>query len=453
MYMYMHLCVATSNGREFYVGFMRNLGASNLTTLKLWIGTIYAVNVEYVIESQNGIIHQGMVNSNAPVSVSVNSSFQVLTGGFDNREKGLHIYTITDPGSIYVIVENSLSPINQGLYLAYPCLTFDNQDKYIYYVISSGVASSPQSQFLLIGYENDTEISIIPSQSVTLPQDLQLSDSSILSLETDDMYNGTIHQMQTVLVASNSDLTGTKIVSNKPLSIIAGHECGNVPAKSTSTCEPFAIQAPPSLTWGNTFLLTSFGNRNADTVFKMVSAEITDIVITCAKTLAFKNITQLQYLVPPNEHCFLRSTEPILLVQFAMPGSKDGRGDSAVALVSPIDQFVHSVSFIAPEANAFSGVYIGVTVSAEHYNSNNIFYDGELLDCDWNMILDNNSTVQGYGCSYTITNLHNSISQHTVSHLAPNGLISVLVYAFNESNVGVAYLAGQRITVGFAGEY
>ncbi len=318
-------------------------------------------------------------------------------------------------------------------------------------MISTDVVSSPQSQFLLVGCENDTTLSIIPSQSVTLPQDIQLSVLSI-SLEAEDVYHGTIHQMQTVLITSNNDLTGTKIVSNKPLSVIAGHECASIPSH-LSGCEPLAVQLPPSLTWGNTFLLASFSGRDTDTVFKFVSTEPADVVIACERSLSLENITSFQFSVSAGTYCFVRSTQPILFVQFATSGINDGRGDPAVALVSPVDQYVHNISFTVPPGNIFSGVYISVTVSAQHFDNNSIFYDGETLVCSWIEIYDDNATLSGYGCNYTITNLRNELaSQHHVSHLEPDGLISVLVYAFSTSSIGVAYLAGQRITVGYVGE-
>ena len=442
---------ATSNGRDFYIGYMRNFGSTSFTTLRLWIGTTSTENVEYVIESRGEIIQQETVNSTSPTTVAIDANFQVTDSSFENREKGLHIYITTDTGSIYVIAENSVSPFNQGVFLAYPCLTF-NEDEYEYYVISTEVVSTPQSQLLLVGCENDTKISITPSQPITLPRDLQSSNTSdSISLEAEDVHNVTIHQLQTVLISSNGDLTGTRIVSSKPLSVIAGHECGNVPSHTTG-CEPFAVQVPPSFTWGNTFLLASFGGRDTDTVFKFVSTVPTNVVIACEQTLGLSNVTEFQFAVSANMYCSLRSSKPILLVQLATSGSDDGRGDPAIALVSPVDQYVHNISFLAPPANTFSGVYISVTVSAEYYSSDSIFYDGEVLDCTWNEIYGDNSTVTGYGCNYTITNLRTDLpSQHVVSHLEPNGLISVLVYAFSTSNIGLAYLAGQQITAGAIG--
>ncbi len=83
-------------------------GSFGFTTLRLWISTIYDKNVEYVIESRDGIIRQGTVNSSAPVSATIDINFQVIASSFDNREKGLHIYTTTEPGSIYIIADSSL---------------------------------------------------------------------------------------------------------------------------------------------------------------------------------------------------------------------------------------------------------------------------------------------------------------------------------------------------------
>lgn len=440
---------ATSNGRDFYTGFMKNFGGTDFTTFRLWISTVFNENVEFIIESRDGIIQQGTVNSSAPVFAIIESSFQVTSGEYNNREKGLHIYTTDEPGSLYVIAENTLSPFNQGVFLVYPCLTFDDQDEYIYHVISTESDGS-QSQFLLVGCENDTKISITPSQSVSMPQDLQMSSTSN-TLEAEDVYNGTIHKMQTVLITSSMDLTGTKIVSNKPLSVISGHECASVPSHAPG-CEPLAVQLPPSITWGNTFLLASFSGRDTDTIFKFVSAEVTSVFISCNQSLTLENITSFQFSASANGYCFLRSEKPILVVQFATSGNGDGRGDPTMALVSPVDQFVNNISFLVPPANTFSEVHISVTVSAEHFNSSSIFYDGDILNCVWNEIRNDNDNISGYGCNYTITNLVDDlVSQHLVSHSDPDGLISVLVYAFSTSSIGLAYLAGQRIIV-FTGE-
>ena len=62
--------------------------------------------------------------------------------------------------------------------------------------------------------------------------------------------------MQTFLFgAPGNDITGTSIVSNKPLTVISGHECGNVP-DDVPRCEHITEEIPPTVHWGQQFLLT-----------------------------------------------------------------------------------------------------------------------------------------------------------------------------------------------------
>ena len=81
--------------------------------------------------------------------------------------------------------------------------------------------------------------------------------------------------MQTLLIGKpHVDLTGSKIVSNtcKPLTVVSGHECGNVPFTKIIV-----------IIWQNTyhqhiylgqeFLLVPFGGRNVGQYYKIVSSQ------------------------------------------------------------------------------------------------------------------------------------------------------------------------------------
>ena len=436
---------------------MRNFGGTSFTTLRLNIGTTFE-QADFVVMSRNGpLIQNGTVWRDSPVSFDINAGFQISTSGYIDREKGIHVYT-TNNANIFVIAENILEPFNHGVFVPYPCLTFETQTGYEYYVISTEVAGNTKSQVLLVGCEDDTEISITPAQNISLPQDLQMNSSTFLSLETGGTHNDKLHQMQTLLINSFSDLTGTKIVSNKPLTVIAGHECASVPSHRAG-CEPLAFQVPPSLTWGNTFLLSTSSGRETDSIIKFVATEGTSVSVVCGSTnsLSFSNATSLQIAIPARRNCYVVSSNPILLVLFATSGLDDGRGDPAITLISPTDQYINSIPFLAPPINTFTEVYISVTVSSEHFNSSSILLDQETLDCVWNEIYNASSetaSVVGYGCNSSINDeLNTTITQHLISHRDPKGLLSVIVYGFRaseqpDSYTGFAYLAGQEITVG-----
>ena len=435
---------------------MSNFGGTSFTSLRIQIGTTFE-QADYVVRSRNALIQNGTLSRDSPVAININAGFQITTSEYIEREKGLHVFTTND-ATIFIIAESFVDPFNHGVFVPYPCLTFETESGYEYFVISTEGTGGTHSQVLLVGCEDDTDILVMPTQTIDLPQNLQTFTTTTVSLEVGGVYNETIHQMQTLLIKSLFDLTGTRIISNKPLTVIAGHECANVPSHLTG-CEPLAFQVPPSLTWGNTFLLSAFSGRQADSIIKFVAAEETSVAVVCGlsqgDTGNFLNITSLQVAVPTGKSCFVVSTNPILLVQFATSGINDGMGDPAVTLVSPVDQYVNSISFLAPPNNTFTEVYISVTVLAEHFNPSSILFEQEALDCEWNEIYNTsvNASIAGYGCNSSINHkLSNTTTQHLISHSDPEGLFSVIVYGFGSSSVGFAYLAGQEITAGFTGK-
>ena len=447
-YINYHFPTASTYGKDFYIGFMRNVGGSPFTTLRLLIGTT-ADSADYVVEYSEEMIQMGTVSSGTPVVVTIPSDLelQVTDSKYANRKKGIHVYTTGD-NSIFVIGENLVSPLNYGTFLAYPCFTVGMDAGYEYYVISSDDPSDVlNSQVLLVGCEDDTTITLTPSQSVTIPQDTQMATTMTVTVDaaaTSPEFE--LDQIQTLLISSPDDLTGTRIVSNKPLTVISGHECANIPS-SESGCEPLALHVPPAATWGTMFLLAPFEGRTGEQNFKLISAEAASIIYTCGTTsLGAQGVTSLQ--INTDEYCYVESSKPLLVAQLSTGGSLDAKGDPAITMISPIDQYVSEISFFSLSTSTFPSNYISVTVSAEHYNAESIQLDGEAIDCEWEEIQNDDDKIVGYGCSKTVSSGDDTPMQHTVTHTDDGGLISVLVYGFSAFPAyGYAYLAGQKLTV------
>ena len=237
---------------------MRNIGGSSFAGFRVTVGTPAEGSVRFIIENNAQVIHNGTVTSNSPVVIDIPNDQQVVASDFANRQKGIHIYSM-ERDLIYVVAENFLTFLNHGAYLAYPCFSLgENNNRYEYGVVSfDDPTDALNSQFLLVGCEDDTVITITPTQSVSLPTDAQKSSTAVTIEPDTESHEITLNKMQTLLVLSVDDLTGSRIISNKPLTVISGHECANIPL-SEAGCEPLAVQVPPTATWGTEFLLAPF---------------------------------------------------------------------------------------------------------------------------------------------------------------------------------------------------
>lgn len=438
-----------------------NTFVPTLSTLRLVIGTTSSSaafvitndpNTDGASPCNDDVVERfcikGNVSMNHPAVVNIPSDLLVSSSA--DRNKGIRVYT-ENGEDIFVVGENKVSIINYGTFLAYPCITLEAIDRYEYYAVSRVGSTVFFSQVLIVGCEQDTTISITPTQQITLPVNLQNATSQTIIIEAGTLKNFTLHRMQTLFISSSGDLTGTRITSNKPLSVVSGHECSAVPS-FTSGCEPLAVFVPPSITWGTDFLLAAFAGRNTGSVYKFVTTEETSLMLTCG------NLTRELYIAgnslefsPIEDFCYLRSSKPMLVVELAVSNSFDGTGDPAITLVSPIDQYVNSISFVSLPMSDFTDSYITVTVPKENNNFNNVLLDGDVLNCQWETIL-NGSEIAGYGCRKVLDGFNDRPKQHTVSHTEENGLISVIVYGFSSStaaaDIGYAFLTGQRISIG-----
>ena len=425
---------------------MSATGGTYFTTLRLVVSTPDS-NADFVVESSAGVIHTGTVSRNSPVTINIPSNLQVTNHQYSNRMKGVHVYSTGDK-LVFLIAETYISFLNHGVYVAYPRTNFDNE-MYEYHVISVGRPGNYfVSEFLLVGCENETAFTIAPSKSVQVPDDLQRQDSHSTNINAGSTsHQLVLNEMQTLAITNSDDLTGTKITSNKPLTVISGHECANVP-QSASGCEPFAVQIPPVATWGKTFLLAPFAGRNSNQTFKAISSEKNASYVSVCAT----NISQITHnvdtlTISTDKYCYLESTAPTLVIQLSTGVATDSKGDPAIAMISPVDQYIHDINFVSLSTSIFPSSFVSITVATEHFSPNSILLDGIPISCEWQQLYDLDRNVIGYGCSKAVLSTSSGPTQHNISHSDPDGLLSVLVYGFKSESParGYAYLSGQKL--------
>ena len=114
--------------------------------------------------------------------------------------------------------------VDYDLNAEYPYINMGLQ-RYEYYVISLDSWWRDQSLFLLVGNEDNTTITILPTQMIEVPEDPQNPSNPTIIINAGNTYTITLHLMQTLLIGAED---GSQIISNKPLTVISGHECGIV---------------------------------------------------------------------------------------------------------------------------------------------------------------------------------------------------------------------------------
>ena len=248
----------------------------------------------------------------------------------------------------------------------------------------------------------------------------------------------TLNSLQTLLFGGNgaiyNDMTGTKIISNKPLTVISGNECAFIPA-GINDCEQIAIQIPPVVTLGKEFLLPPVFGRTSGQFYKVVAAHSeTTMNLTCTDTMQ-QNATLsdvgsfVELSTSSSDYCHLESSSPVLVVQLAFGYETDGTGDPFMILVPSIDQYSNNLLFKTPTGYDpdpdIVNHFLSVVATAADFSISQIVYDSQPISCSWSAIRSSNGSVVGYGCGFNI-----SAGDHNLQHTDQSKSIMGLAYGY-----------------------
>ena len=155
-------------------------------------------------------------------------------------------------------------------FLALPC-PWLQVEQYNYYAVSAPPSTSytvinSNSAILIVSCNNGTQITFTPTATITYPR----NSNSTISAGTSTTV--TLAKVQSLYIQSKGDLSGTRIVSNQPISLFSGHECAYSPPTQGVQCDHLVEQIPPTSTWGKVFITAPSADRKTGDIFKIVAS-------------------------------------------------------------------------------------------------------------------------------------------------------------------------------------
>ena len=417
------------NGSEFFIGITKNAYSLIPTpdALDLHITTPSTDIITFYVEDTSGILYNGMVAPDNSTTVNLDLNYIVTDSTYSNRNKGIHVYT-ENGGLISVLVVTNIIAGSTDDHIAYPYQEL-NVQQYVYYTVSTGTYST-SSLTLLVGTADDTTVTITPSQDIIIPEDIQNFTSPNIILQAGSSRTITLNCLQTFMFeAEHVDLTGSKIVSDKPLTVVSGHECSYIPHDSPA-CDAISVQVPPTALWGYKFLLTPHGGRTGGQYYKMVAAESnTTITLNCNGGTSFNVLVgeggSLSFSTSSGTYCYAESDKPVFTVIFGTGGSLNGGiGDPVMSLVPPIESYTHSdILFYIPSYSGFFSHWINIMSTEPDAE---VLMNEEELSLSWTTINDTNGVPAGYAAQ-----MYMSLSEVGVDHyISSDAPITTLVYGW-----------------------
>lgn len=218
-------------GKDFWVGVIRTVPPSQ--TFRLVI-TADSATSGMVSNASEGIAIPFTVSANA--STEIELPHELLDKPVSDTVKPLAIHvTALTPVSVVAVTGRSQSVDS---YVVTPTEELGREFR----VMAWGAGKGWGSGLTVSAPFNNTQLWITPSIDVGVhPANV----SYPITLQQGDSYN--------LSKGSDQDLTGTKISSNLPVQVIAGHSCGQVPA-DVEYCDQMTDTQQPLSSWGTQFV-------------------------------------------------------------------------------------------------------------------------------------------------------------------------------------------------------
>ena len=406
----------------YYIGFFSSGG--EISVLNIILTTSETRPVDYSIEAPGvGYYNSGSVTSDNEVIINLPTT--LITSSHNDQDKGIHLMISSDR---MTVIGQSLGTRSSDTFL---CLPITNLcvDEYLYYGISVPMATfSPfNSSILVVGTEDNTMMKLTVTQPVTIS-----ASNSTVDLTAGIQYSFVINRLQTVLIESADDLTGTKIVTNKPVSVLSGHECGNVPA-NVGGCDHLVEQIPPTTLWGRVYYTAPLVTRRSYTIKLLAAYNSTIVDIYCNNTMESYSISEgesVNKTLSLQEYCTINSSKKVLVVQLSHGQDDGGFGDDQMmTLVPATNQYNNRFQFSTLQGQSGYTHYTNIIVLVQYYQPDMIYLisggvNRSLDTLQWVPIMVNNVTE-----AYSVqVNISGGVTE--VAHQNANARLSQIVYGF-----------------------
>jgi hypothetical protein len=315
----------SSRGTDFWLAFQDYYLGNGA---QLFIMTETSAN--YTV-SGTGFNVTGAVTASTPATIAIPNSFQI-TSNQAIETKGIHLTSDAEITATFFYPQAATN----DTYLAIPTALLGTE--YLAVAFQGNIVS-PGSEFVVLGTQANTNVTIVPTC-------LSQSGTAAGSTVTVTLNQGQTYQY---LCSGSGDVTGSQITSDKPISVIAGDGCVDVPTGS-SACDILSeMMFPVATLYGSDFYTAPFPGNGFDLIRVVAARDNTTItaddgvspVTFVLNRGAFREIQTKR----PSHYT---SDKPITVVQFSVGISIAGIGDPSSMQILPTNAFRNSARFYSP---------------------------------------------------------------------------------------------------------
>lgn len=433
--------------REYHLGFPQNWQYSRaVPSLLLLTSETRPVTCIISVPSHR-LKYSGTITAGDEALVLLPYYVQGRSGDFDIERKAVHIQV--DSNEVVIIGQsytNNTRPYTEsdGAFLAIPTLDL-NVTQYKYFELNM-VLGRPRysSQMMIVGTQPNTTMNITATQNVR-----SIINGAYVNLAAGTEYSYKIGQFQTVYISHPEDLTGTKILTDNPVSLLSGQICVVLPS-TDNNCDHMIEQSLPTKMWGTVFYIAPIPNIGSYYFIRVLAAnDATKVDIYCNNTKESYTINEGKYIhkqIGRRDHCGIYSNKEVLVAEYAKSAGNGGNpSDPAMALVPALIHYSNKIltSTVAYPRFLLYTHSLTVMVLEEYFDPTMIYLStrgsNKSLDTYQWIAIEANGVTEAY---YTII-ANISPASFQVFHTNPDALLNTMSFGYSSRYPGFYGHAGK----------
>ncbi|XP_069114974.1 uncharacterized protein [Argopecten irradians] len=328
-----------NRGKEFVIGYMENLGHD--IDVELFITTMRRKNVSVEISAPHfkdaEIQHRFNVSYGMVKQVHFPNNIRMVGSSLD--KKGI-LVTSDDEIVIYGVNKEKYSA---DAFLGLPVDVLDDD-----YYIMTYYPPTDQCELLVVGVENNTAVTVRLGSAL---ENYTVEWAGKEYRKGEEIHIN-LHRFDTFQLISKGDLTGTRVTSDKPISVFSGNKKTKIGRGFSS--DHIVEHLMPVTSWGKKFVTVPIPHRTVGDYFRFIASEDnTEIKITGGhtETIVLKKAGDFsQKNIPSNAYCLVTSDKAIFVAQFVMSQpSRFEPSDPSMIIIPPVEQFASDYTFATPK--------------------------------------------------------------------------------------------------------
>ncbi|KAI8510793.1 hypothetical protein Bbelb_117090 [Branchiostoma belcheri] len=273
------------------------------------------------------------------------------------------------------------------------------------------------TEFGVVGVSDGTTVTINPTQAVTFGGN---------NYPAGQDFTVSLDRFETLQVQATEDLTGSRITSTHPVSVLSGNLFTVVGNNQRGSGDYIVEMIPPVNTWGKEFVTAPLAQRTAGDIFRVVAArDNTQVTVTNRPpgNLGAGDFWELE--ADSTEFLHVIANEPVLLAQYSKTAAADNTStDPFLMIIPPVAQFEAVYTFSTIDLKKIdhpTSHHVNLVIQAA--DKAGLVFDGRPLPGStvWHPVP---------GTTYQATDLTISAGTHTASHSSPDTTFGLYSYGY-----------------------